>query len=64
MERRLDELWTEAVELQVDRLVVGYLRKSHADYQNMQKRQWDLLDQYPVLNELIDSADEIKLNPE
>ena len=64
MERRLDELWMEAVELQVDRLVVGYLRKSHADYQNMQKRQWDLLDQYPVLNELIDSADEIKLNPE
>ena len=46
MERRLDELWMKAVELQVDRLVVGYLRKSHADYQNMQKRQWDLLDQW------------------
>lgn len=64
MELKLDELWMEAVELQVDQLVVGYLRKSHADYQNMQKRQWQLLEQYPVLSELIDSADEIKLNKE
>lgn len=39
MELKLDELWMEAVELQVDQLVVGYLRKSHEDYQNMQKRQ-------------------------
>ena len=64
MELKLDELWMEAVELQVDQLVVGYLRKGHADYQNMQKRQWQLLEQYPVLSELIDSADEIKLNKE
>ncbi len=64
MELKLDELWMEAVELPVDQQVVGYLRKSHEDYQNMQKRQWQLLEQYPVLSELLDSADEIKLNKE
>lgn len=64
MELKLDELWMEAVELPVDQQVVGYLRKSHEDYQNMQKRQWQLLKQYPVLSELLDSADEIKLNKE
>ena len=37
MELKLDELWMESVELPVDQLVVGYLRKSHEDYQNMQK---------------------------
>lgn len=50
--------------LPVNQLVVGYLRKSHEDYQNMQKRQWQLFEQYPVLSELFDSADEIKLNKE
>ena len=64
MELKLDELWMEAVELLVDQQVVGYLRKSHEDYQNMQKRQWQLVEQYPVLSELLDSADEIKLNKE
>lgn len=39
MKLKLDKLWMEAVELQVDQLVVGHLRKSHEDYQNMQKRQ-------------------------
>ena len=64
MELKLDELWMETVELPVDQQVVGYLRKSHEDYQNMQKRQWQLLEQYPVLSELLDSTDEIKLNKE
>ena len=64
MELKLDELWMEAVELPVDQQVVGYLRKNHEDYQNMQKRQWQLLEQYPVLSELLDSTDEIKLNKE
>ena len=64
MELKLDELWMEAVELPVDQQVVGYLRKNHEDYQNMQKRQWQLLEQYPVLSELLDSADAIKLNKE
>lgn len=64
MEVKLDELWLEAVELQVEQQVVRYLRSNHEDYKNMQNRVWELLAQYPILNELTDSADEIKLNAE
>ena len=34
MNRRLDELWLDALETKVDGQVVVYLKKNHPDYQD------------------------------
>ena len=45
MNRRLDELWLDALETKVDGQVVVYLKKNHPDYQDTLERQEKLTKQ-------------------
>lgn len=48
MNRRLDELWLDALETKVDGQVVVYLKKNHPDYQDTLERQEKLTKQYII----------------
>ena len=64
MNRRLDELWLDALETKVDGQVVVYLKKNHPDYQDTLERQGKLTKQYPILIPLLNGSEKITLSEE
>ena len=64
MNRRLDELWLDALETKVDGQVVVYLKKNHPDYQDTLERQEKLTKQYPILIPLLNGSEKITLSEE
>lgn len=64
MNRRLDELWLDALETKVDGQVVVYLKKNHPDYQDALERQEKLTKQYPILIPLLNGSEKITLSEE
>lgn len=64
MNRRLDELWLDALETKVDGQVVVYLKKNHQDYQDTLERQEKLTKQYPILIPLLNGSEKITLSEE
>ena len=62
MHRELEELWMDAIELKADEQVVTYLRNHHKEYQEISERQKKLVEQYPVLLELLEGDGCVTLN--
>ena len=64
MRRRLDTLWLEEAEPQVDSRIVRYLKKHHEKYQSLLKSQNELLERYPVIVSVINDDEEMVLSRE
>lgn len=64
MNRRLDELWLDALETKVDGQVVAYLKKNHPDYQDTLERQEKLTKRYPILIPFLNGSEKITLREE
>lgn len=64
MNRRLDELWLDALESKVDGQVVVYLKKNHLDYRDTLERQEKLTKQYPILIPFLNGSEKIVLSAE
>lgn len=62
MHKELEELWLEAIELKTDGQVTTYLRNHHAEYQDAAKRQKELVEQYPVIIEVLEGEGFIDLD--
>jgi hypothetical protein len=54
MHETLDELWLDALEIKVDEKVVRYLKAYHSEYQETLNRQTKLVQQYPIIKEVLE----------
>lgn len=64
MHRRLDTLWLEEVEPQVDSRIVQYLKKHREKYQSLLERQNELLGRHSVIVSVINDDEEMVLSRE
>ena len=64
MQEKLDALWLEVFEPQIDGKVVSYLSSRHPDYKKLRCRQEELVKRYPTIIALEIGDDEISLNKE
>ena len=64
MQEKLDALWLEILEPQIDGKVVSYLSSRHPDYKKLRCRQEELVKRYPTIIALEIGDDEISLNKE
>jgi hypothetical protein len=62
MHVQLEELWMDAIEMKVGEQIVNYLRKEHAEYQDIEKRQKKLIKDYPMLLKAVDGDGTVTLN--
>ena len=62
MQEKLDALWLEILEPQIDGKVVSYLSSRHPDYKKLRCRQEELVERYPSIIALEVGDDEITLN--
>lgn len=62
MHTKLDELWMDALDLRVSEQVVTYLKKHHQEYMDTSRRQWKMIEQYPVLDEVLDGNGTVTLS--
>ena len=62
MHVQLEELWMDAIEMKVGEQIVNYLRKEHAEYQDIEKRQKKLIKDYPMLLKALDGDCTVSLN--
>lgn len=62
MHMQLDELWMDALDMRVGEQIVRYLKDYHQEYRDTSKRQWEMLERYPVLDEVLDGNGTITLN--
>lgn len=62
MQEKLDTLWLEILEPQIDGKVVSYLSSCHPVYKKMRRRQEELVERYPSIIDLEVGDDEITLS--
>lgn len=62
MQEKLDVLWLEILEPQIDGKVVSYLSSCHPDYRKLRRRQEELVERYPSIIALEVGDDEITLS--
>lgn len=62
MQKKLDALWLEILEPQIDGKVVSYLSSCHPDYKKLRRRQEELVEGYPSIIALEVGDDEITLS--
>ncbi len=62
MQKKLDALWLEILEPQIDGKVVSYLSSCHPDYKKLRRRQEELVEGYPSIIALEVGNDEITLS--
>ena len=62
MQQKLDALWLEILEPQIDGKVVSYLSGCHPNYRKLRCRQKELIDEYPSIIALEVGDDEITLS--
>lgn len=62
MHMEFDELWMDALDMRVSEQIVNYLKDYHQEYRDTSRRQWELLEKYPVLDEVLDGDETVTLN--
>ncbi|MCB6416565.1 hypothetical protein LI221_16135, partial [Faecalimonas umbilicata] len=62
MHMEFDELWMDALDMRVSEQIVTYLKDYHQEYRDTSRRQWEMLEQYPVLDEVLDGDGTVTLN--
>jgi hypothetical protein len=62
MHETLDELWLDALEIKVDEKVVRYLKAYHSEYQETLNRQTKLVQQYPIIKEVLEGDGCVSIN--
>lgn len=62
MQEKLDTLWLEILEPQIDGKVVSYLSSCHTAYIKLRRRQEELVERYPSIIALEVGDDEITLS--
>ena len=62
MHTQLEELWMDAIETKVGEQIATYLRKSHPEYQDIGKRQKKLIENYPILQKVLDGEGAVTLD--
>lgn len=62
MQEKLDALWLEILEPQIDGKVVAYLSDQHPEYKKLRRRQEELVMRYPSIIALEVGDDEITLS--
>lgn len=62
MQEKLDALWLEILEPQIDGKVVSYLSSCHPVYKKLRRRQEKLVERYPLIIALEVNDDEITLS--
>lgn len=62
MQEKLDALWLEIIEPQIDGKVVSYLSSCHPVYKKLRRRQEELVERYPSIIDLEVGDDEITLS--
>ena len=65
MEKRQDSYWMEfTLDEKVDQKVTEYLREHHAEYQSTKQRIKELMEQYPNVQAVFETEDEVTLTAE
>lgn len=62
MQEKLDALWLEILEPQIDGKVVSYLSSCHPVYKKLRRRQEELVERHPSIIALEVNDDEITLS--
>lgn len=64
MVEKLDALWLEVIEPQIDGKAITYLKACHPDYKKLIDRQIELTIKYPVIAAIETNEDELTISSE